>query len=154
MNRQIPSCVATALALTLALAPSPGQACGESLLRVGQGLRYQVYKARVPATVLVYGEAMRPQVLAALQQAGHRLTVARDVQALDQALLARRYDMVMVASGDADTVATHMQRLSVRADMVAVESSRSQSRRADAIAANAGIGQYLKRINQIMQART
>jgi CheY-like chemotaxis protein len=154
MNRIVPFC---ATALALALAPSPGQACGESLLRVGQGLHYQVYQAKVPATVLVYAGATRPDVLAGLQQAGHRITVVRDAQALDQALRARRYDLVMVDAADAGRVAAQLQRLSIRADVVPVlarNEAAQRDRHADAIAANAGLGQYLKRINTIMKART
>lgn len=155
MNRHVP--LTASILLVLCLAPSPGQACGESLLRVGQGLRYQVYQAKVPATVLVYAGATRPEVLAGLQRAGHHVTVARDAQALDQALLARRYDLVMVDSADADMVAAQLQRLAVHPDLVPVAARRETAKRsshAEAIAATASIGQYLRRINLIMKART
>lgn len=153
MNRLATLC--TAALVTLALAPPPAQACGESLLRTGQGLRYQVYKAKVPATVLVYADAARPEVLTGLEAAGHRITLAANAAALDQALLARRYDLVMADAADVGAVGARMQVHAVRAELVLVVPEHAMAQRhANAIDVDASLGQYLKRINQIMKARS
>lgn len=152
---------------TFALAPAQGQACGESLMRLGQGLRYQVYQAKLPANVLVFRgpsmPAVRPEAGQAfvdgLRKAGHRVTVVDATENLGEALQAQRFDVVIAGAGDADVVAAEVGSVP-RAPVVVPVLSRGATN-ASAVRANyphvlnieASFGQCLRLLNQVMAAR-
>src|SRR5262245_27479278 len=91
------------------------QACGDKFLLAGRGAKFrQVYAAIYPASVVVYAHPQRgagkaildPRLLADLKQAGHRVSVLQEEQALSRALASDRIDVVLTDAVDADRVAT------------------------------------------------
>ena len=62
-------------------------ACGESLFRVGQGVRYRAYAVPIPANVLVYANTKEQLEMAQmLAQAGHGVQIVNDAAELDRHL--------------------------------------------------------------------
>ena len=81
-----------------------GDACGDKLLVLGQGVRFQVDTADYPASLLLYINPNMPgadkmghtQLQAVTRQAGHRLRTVRSKEELAGALKTGRYDIVIV----------------------------------------------------------
>lgn len=77
-------------------------ACGDKLLVLGRGVRFQVLFGH-PASILGYVDAgspgsmlMRdPEFQVSLRKAGHKLQLISDMRALTQALESARYDVVL-----------------------------------------------------------
>ena len=88
------------LAGCCALSSPPAAACGEGQFNMGQGLRYSGYLAPRPATVLIYDErtgdlAAGDATYRGLEKAGHTITVVGDLAALERALGANQFDVVI-----------------------------------------------------------
>ena len=106
--------------LVWALGPRPLEACGDKFLRVGRGARFQRgYVALHPGRIVLFvrrtpaGRALNDQE-PALRRAGHRTQLVREEAALDAALRAAPYDMVMVEMADVSTVEPHLRGLAPR----------------------------------------
>jgi len=151
------------LAAAMALAPSVAEACGATLFGTGQGSRFQAYRARVPADVLIYASEQlagtsatsEPGIQQGLEKAGHRITVVNDLDALGAALKAGHYDVVIASAGDADTVASRLEGGAQPTGIVPVVGKSSgggysPERYPYSLRASAGIGQFLKVINSVM----
>jgi hypothetical protein len=91
----------------------PLDACGDKLLLVGRGLKFQrAYASLNPGHVLVYARpslsakaAIRnPQLHRALRQAGHSVSVIEDIGLLEQALASTRVDVVLADVNEASRV--------------------------------------------------
>jgi hypothetical protein len=80
----------------------PAQACGDKLLALGRGVRFQrAFAAAHPAAVLIYTAAGSRSALtrdkelqAALRSAGHKLVSVEDSKSLPQLLGSEKYDVV------------------------------------------------------------
>jgi hypothetical protein len=71
-------------------------ACGDKLLVVGRGARYQRgYVAVYPTSVLVVDSAPGNELLAPLKRAGHRVEVVRDSGELRRAIASNNYEVVL-----------------------------------------------------------
>jgi hypothetical protein len=111
MNRTIRDlCVASAL---IAGMYQPLDACGDKLLLVGRGLKFQrAYASLNPGHVLVYARATlsanaairNPQLHRTLRQAGHSVSVIEDAGLLEQALRSTTVDVVLADVNEASRV--------------------------------------------------
>jgi hypothetical protein len=91
----------------------PLDACGDKLLLVGRGLKFQrAYASLNPGHVLVYARATlstkaalrTPELHRALRQAGHSVSVIEDAGLLEQALRSTSVDVVLADVNDANRV--------------------------------------------------
>jgi CheY-like chemotaxis protein len=149
------------LGLSLALAGFHASACGEGQFNMGQGLRYQGYLAPHPAAVLVFDDAAsdRRALYAGLQKAGHKVTVVDSVDAMSQALQARRYDVVIADFDDVAALQSHTAGPSAKPGVLPVVARNR--RNAPEVSSQfklflldgASLGQYLKGINQLLSMR-
>ena len=151
----------------LLLAATDAGACGATLFGTGQGSRFQAYRARIPANVLIYATpqladtsaAAEPAIQDGLRKAGHQVTVVSDADSLSAALAERRYDVVIADAGDAQAVADQLDGSVARTGVVpvvakgAAPAGFAPDRFAQSLRASAGIGQFLKAINDAMSAR-
>ena len=129
MNKKL---VTAGLVAGLSLgAVADAQACGATLFGTGQGSRFQAYRARVPANVLIYAspelasgsKATDPAVQDGLSRAGHKITVVSDANALSEALKNNRYDVVIASSADAETVAQRIDPAAAKTRILPVVAS-------------------------------
>jgi hypothetical protein len=115
MNRTIRDLsVASAL---IAAVYQPLDACGDKLLLVGRGLKFQrAYASLNPGHVLVYARATlsanaairNPQLHRTLRQAGHSVSVIEDAGLLEQALRSTTVDVVLTDVNEADRVSSSL----------------------------------------------
>ena len=152
------------IAGSLSAVPLDAQACGATLFGAGQGSRFQAYRARVPADVLIYASPQlatstatsEPGIQAGLKKAGHRVTVVSDADALASALSGQRFDVVIAEAGEVDAVAAQLGNAGrpVGVLPIAVGESDgaglSRERYPQLLAGGANLGQFLKAINQLM----
>ncbi len=83
--------------------------CGEKLLMLGRGIRFQTGYAPQPALVLIYirpgsrayAALTDPKLQTALTEAGHKLSVVEGRQELTEALKSGHYDIVLADFADA-----------------------------------------------------
>ena len=119
MNRTMRDvCVASAL---IAGVYQPLDACGDKLLLVGRGLKFQrAYASLNPGHVLVYARPTlsanagirNTQLHRALRQAGHSVSVIEDAWLLEQALRSTTHvDVVLADVNDANRVGSPRSRL-------------------------------------------
>jgi hypothetical protein len=86
--------------------------CGDKLLILGRGVRFQGLSVEQHASILLYLHAGSPaspavsdhQFQSALRDAGHKLQVVENREALDQALKAGKYDIVLADLADASAL--------------------------------------------------
>ena len=88
--------------------PAVVQACGEKLLALGRGIRFQSRQTPRPATVLLYvpqsatGQPLSdPNLETALEEAGHAVRAATTTADLESALRSGTYDVVLANVRDA-----------------------------------------------------
>lgn len=149
--------------LAAALAASTALACGEGQFNMGQGMRYQAYLAPRPATLLVYDEASsdsnapeRARLYKGLEQAGHRVTVVGNAEALSKAMAGNHYDVVIADFAEVDLLqagsglAASQARLLPVVERKARNAPELRSRFGLFLVDGASLGQYLKVINQAL----
>ena len=123
--------VATCFAATDTLA------CGEVMLRTLGTMRYRPFVTRHPATILLYsGEGAPNQPPAndtklhdVLEKVGHKVTLARGLDGLAQALAARLYDVIVAHAGDMDRVTHQIPKGSHEPVLIAVLDSEAANPR-------------------------
>ena len=154
MNRQLRQLIMliAALASLVSLAfAAPAHACGEGRFSSGGGLAYQEYLAPRPAVVLIHddtSDAGREQLYAALQRAGHKVTVVHDAAALTQALAAGGGDVVI---GTLDVVAALPPGRAHALPVVGRDQrDAARDRFGAALAPDASLAQYLKGIHRAL----
>jgi ABC-type amino acid transport substrate-binding protein len=93
-----------------------GLACGDHLLIVGRGVRFQRAYAARPANVLIYsiadqsGATLKNTGLqTTLKRAGHKLQTAHGASQLDEALKSGKVDVVLADFADLAGVARQLQ---------------------------------------------
>jgi hypothetical protein len=99
-------------AVVLLLTGIPADACGDKLLVLGVGPRFQIEAAEHPASILLYVNPNTPgskevgdsQLQAFLRQAGHRLQSVTGAKELAEGLRTGRYDIVLSAFADASAL--------------------------------------------------
>ena len=119
------SVVALAMATGLVLlSGAPADPCGDKLLLLGRGIRFQSRHTPRAATVLLYLPASQsgatltdPKLESALREAGHKLRTAVTRDELTQAIATGHYDVVAADISDATNVSDAI-RSSVGAPIV------------------------------------
>jgi len=147
-------CLLLAAALPL---PTPVAACGEGMFNTGKALPYQAYRAPRPAAVLVYAGAERenPALYDGLVNAGHRITLVRDPQALRSAMTGHRYQVVIAPLAGIDEVAA-AEGEAAPALLPVVEralrhSAEVKNRFELFLLDGASLGQYLRAIDKLVK---
>ena len=153
-----------------------GDACGDKLLVLGQGVRFKVDTADYPASLLLYINPNLPgadkigdtQLQAITRQAGHRLRTVRSKEELAGALKVGRYDIVIVDLADAPGLEEMVQASpsqpvllpwvyqETKADFAAVR-ERYQSamkRYQSALKAPLRVGNFLSTLDRTMELKT
>lgn len=90
--------------VALLLAAIPAYACGDKLLALNRGLRFQDFRTSRHASILMYSHKGsgssdphdKGQLQSALISAGHRLQTVAEWGDLDNALKTGHYDLVLV----------------------------------------------------------
>src|SRR5438093_3300876 len=98
--------------MVLLLSAWPAAGCGDKLLVLGRGVRFQVDTADYPASILYYINPNAPgsdkieftQFQAIMRQAGHRFRSVRGRDELVAALKTGRFDIVLADFADAPRV--------------------------------------------------
>src|SRR5687767_12472631 len=89
-----------------------GEACGDKLLSLGRGARFQRwFLAKRPASILIYASGngiapalKTPEFQAALKKVGHKVEAAEDKSSLARLLHEKKYDLVLADFSDAGLV--------------------------------------------------
>jgi hypothetical protein len=147
-------------AAILIFGPSVALACGELRFNAGKGLPFQTYLAPRPADVLILSSAAGlDDYSAGLEKAGHHVTVVADVGAMQAALMANHFDVVIASYESVDAVATSVasgtgsltQLLPVVARS-ARNSAAVRERFEQFVLDGASVGQYLMTINRLLSS--
>lgn len=159
------SFLSSTLATALALAPTHSLACGEGQFNMGQGLKYQVYLAPRPATVLVYADdagesspARRQALISGLRASGHKVTEVHDDAALAQAIQGQHFDVLIASYENIDKVSTAGRADGATPTLLPVvarnqrNSPELKQRFGNFLLDGASLGQYLKSINNALLA--
>ena len=95
-------------AVVLLLSEPYLKACGDRLLVLGRGVRFQIEEAEYPASILHFMNPARPEsglgdskLKSILVQAGHRLHSVTSEKEFAEALRTSRYDLVLIDVADA-----------------------------------------------------
>ena len=154
--------VATAL-----LSGTVAVACGDKLLAVGRGVRFQRgYAAHEANLVIYFAGAQSSAALNStklqnmLKRAGHKLQIVASGSQLDEALRSGKVDVVLVDFGDLSGIAEKLQSAPSKPVIVPVlfKPSKSELARAQkdyklALKAPAGDVEYLTAIDDAMRLR-
>jgi hypothetical protein len=151
------------LAVVLALASVDALACGETLFRVGQGVRYGSHVASRPAVVLLYaraGGAMAGNERAlrkGLERAGHKVTVKSAGESLEPDAGARPYDVVIADLAEIGPITESVGGAAAGPAFVPVVSGSAEGEWRDrcpwCLRDDASIGKYLQAIDRVMEIR-
>jgi hypothetical protein len=103
--------------MVLLLSAWPAGACGDTLLALGRGVRFQVDTADYPASILYYLNPNSPgsekveftKFQAIMRQAGHRFHIAKGREELAAALKTARFDIVLADFADAPRIEEMIQ---------------------------------------------
>ena len=91
------------------------EACGDKLMRMGRGARFQ--QSLHPANVLIYlptsappeASSKAPKLQAFLKRAGHRANIIHGSDRLSEVLSSDRYDIVLTSLAEAGDVEKQIQ---------------------------------------------
>jgi hypothetical protein len=154
--------------LALSTGWSVVEACGDKILMVGRGARFQrAYASLYPGRILVYTSrtgataAIRDEQLHKhLTKAGHKLTVAEDATALAAALQAGSVDLVLADVGEAPALDAQAASTSSKPTVVYVLHEQDKTKAAALLKqytcplkAGDKANQYLSVIEDAMKAR-
>lgn len=104
-------------------------ACGDKLMMLGRGLKFRTaYASLHPGNIVFYlPRTSRAEATAAVDKmqkflagAGHRVTIARDPAALDDALRVPALDLVLADSSEAPRLQSRVSALPARPGLVAL----------------------------------
>ena len=143
----------------LLFASADALACGDTLFRIGQSMRYDTYTAPRPAVVLLYarGGSHESSLRKGLEKAGHKVTVVSAGDSFAQDARTRPYDVVIADLEAIDAVKESVGTAVVKPTFVPVVGSSSESELRDRYASwvreGASLGKYLNAINKVMEIR-
>ena len=163
--RRITIAFVIALGISL-LSLAVADACGDKLLRMGRGVRFQ--RSSHPATVLIFlpstapagASTKAPQLQAFLKKAGHKPIIVQGADRLSQALSSGQYDVVLAGLAE---VAGVQKQIEASGSKPAVVPMIFNGTKADVAAAkqhyrcvvkNPNNGdEYLDAIEEVMRSR-
>ena len=112
------------------------EACGDKVLRIGRGVRFQ--RTSHPVAVLIYipSNAKRASDLQSLlKKVGHSAYTVQDVDSLRSALMSGRYDLVFTDLAEAAGLEKQVETSASKPVVVPVVSKASKERKAEVAAA-------------------
>ena len=156
-----------AFVATTLLSGTVALACGDKLLAVGRGVRFQRAYAAHDANLVIYVADARGRAAlnnAKLQnmltRAGHKLQVVASGSQLDEALKSGKVDIVLADFGDLAGIAENLRSAPSKPIIVPVlfkpsksELARAQKEYKFAVKVPAGDFEYLTAINEAMRLR-
>jgi hypothetical protein len=163
--RRLTTSFAIALGISL-LSIAVADACGDKLLTIGRGARFQ--RSMHPATVLIYlpssapseAATKAPKLQAFLKKAGHKPNLVQSVDQLGQVLGSRQYDVVLTDLADVGSVQRQAEASASKLIIVPMIFSASKAEVATAkkhyhfIVKNPNDGdEYLDAIEEAMRSR-
>jgi ABC-type amino acid transport substrate-binding protein len=144
-----------------------GFACGDKLLSIGRGIRFQhAYGAR-QANIVIYSQGNQSganftsaKLQNTLRQAGHKLQTAEGLPQLDNALKSGKVDVVLAEFADLAGITFQLQAapskpviLPVLSNPSKAELDAAQKDYKYALKASGDAVQYLAAINEAMKSR-
>jgi hypothetical protein len=141
-------------------------ACGDKLMLVGGHARLrQIYGAR-PASILAYmrPDSSVPEIVRSLQlavrQTGHKFHTVENLSALDEALKAGKYDLLLADISDAEVLQQEARSAPSKPVLLPVvhKSSKAEATAAEkrfhcALKAPGSTSHYLDAIDEAMEIR-
>ena len=164
--RRITIAFVMALGISL-LSIAVADACGDKLLRVGRGARFQ--RSMHPAAVLIYlpsnatadASTKAPKLQAFLKKAGHRANVVQGADRLSQVLGSGQYDVVLASLTEVASVQSQVASSGSKPVIVPMIFSGTKAEVAAAkkhyrcVVKNPNNGdEYLDAIDEAMRLRT
>lgn len=145
----------------------PASACGDKLLILGLGVRYDVDSAAYPARILLYGNPelrsepfKDAQLQSIVEKAGHRLRSVNTREELVSVLKTGRYDLVLADFADAVDLEQLVQSAPSNPMLLpwVYEPTKEQKTRAEkqyqwVLKAPASVGRFLTVIDQTMEKK-
>ena len=101
--RRIALILGLVVSLALSVGERPVGACGDKLLVLGRGVRFQSDIPLQPASILLY-KLNNPGLQSVLREAGHKLEPVENRQDLESALKTGKYDIVLVVLSGASSL--------------------------------------------------
>jgi hypothetical protein len=144
-----------------------GFACGDELLTVSRGLRFQRAYAGRQANLVIYstvtssaGPLRSAKLLTTLKQAGHKLQTVEDLSQLDRVLKSGKVDVVLAEFGELTGISRELQSAPSKPVILPVlykpskdELTAAQREYKFALKASADEIQYLTAIDEAMKLR-
>jgi hypothetical protein len=163
---QILRCCCAILSAAL-LSGTLGFACGDKLLNVSRGLRFQRAYAGRQANLVIYstatsnaGALKSAKLQTTLRQAGHNLQTVEDLSQLDRVLKSGKVDVVLADFGELTGISRELQSAPSKPVIVPVLDKASKNELAAAqreyqfaLKASADAIQYLTAIDGAMKLR-
>ncbi len=163
MRRLAVGAVLVAIAL---LSGTAALACGDKLLAIGRGVRFQRAYAERQANLVIYSVAQNGATLSSaqlqttLKRAGHKLQIVQDGSQLDEALKSGKVDVVLVDFADLGGITRLLQSAPSKPVIVPIlfkpskaELAAAQREYRFALKAPADEFQFLTAIDEAMKAR-
>jgi hypothetical protein len=143
-------------------------ACGDKLLVLGRGVRFQrAFAAVHPASILLFARrasavpAAMKDFEATLKDAGHKLQTVEDSTKLAESLKTGKYDLVLVDVADAAALEQDVQSspskpmmLPLSYNATKTEVTSAEGRFGSLLKIPSKNGQYLATIDRAMELRT
>jgi ABC-type amino acid transport substrate-binding protein len=156
-----------AILIAIALWGTAALACGDKLLAIGRGVRFQQVSAAHEANLVIYSAGTeRRAVLAnnnlqtALRRAVRKLQILQDGSGLDEALKSGRVDVVLVDFADLAGITQQLRSAPSKPVIIPVlvkpskaEFTAAQREYRFALRANADDFEYLTAVDQAMRSR-
>ena len=157
--------------LVLSIGVKPVGACGDKLLVLGRGVRFQSDNPVQPASILLYlhkgspsFEVLNdPRLQSILREAGHKLQPAVNLQELESALKTGKYDIVLADYSDASSLETIVAAAPSKpvllpfvfkgAKTAKVETASAEKQYRCVLTAPNRVGHYLATVDKAMDLR-
>lgn len=147
----------------------PAEACGDKLLVLGRGIRFQLGFAAEPATILLYRQPgspglaglSDPKLQSALREAGHKLYSAESREELEQSLQEGTYDVVLADLADAPGVEQVVQSTGAKAVVLPLvyqgtkaEANQAKKQYSAVLKAPGRTGHYCDSVDKAMKLKS
>lgn len=130
------------LLLTLIVAASAWTdvfACGDKFLRIGRSARFRGYASVHPSSILIYAPRWTrvgtTEFEQMLKRGGHKPLTVTTADAMSQAVIAGRYDIVITSYSDAGAVVKELEAVSSRPALLPLVFKATKMEEAEARAA-------------------
>lgn len=161
MRKLISVTVLVALALPLPVITNNVFACGESMFRLGKGVRYRANFAPISGAVLVYARTDQELAIAEqLQQAGHSVQMVSTDVGLAMEMQKQQFDVVVAPYSKRDEVEAQSTQITNHPDWVPVvergsaDAKLARSQYSRTVWGNDPVRKYLKAIHRSLRAKS